>query len=172
MKLRDAVNIGKDKSLKGKSRRLAKYMKSSAYPDKLIRVFNRRFRECGYGTPPPVSKKVKGMLSGFIKVCRGSGWEEEEINKIPGQLVDNWDFIKKQDNTTLNGKRAMLGDRPSLLEFLICRESVLNALEKSKYYNKEVVVKETESIEVIEQEDDSREEQMAEEYQRLMEDML
>jgi hypothetical protein len=150
-------------------------MKSSAYPDKLIRTFNRKFRECGFGTPPPVSKKVRGMLNGLIKVCRGSDWEEETINRLPELLVDNWEFIKKQDHHTLTGKRAMLGDRPSLLEFLICRESVLNAIERSKYYNQkeEVANTDTPSIEVKENDTrTTRSVDIADEYEKMMEDML
>lgn len=171
MKLEDAINRAKDKSMQGRNRRKHNFYNSPAYPDKLIRLFNTKFKEYGYGTPNPINQKVKGMLNGFIKVCRSSGWAERRIHETLELLVKHWDYVKTYDHHTLNGKKAVVGDRPSLLEFLICRETMLAAVDKAMRQKKEVTMRETKSITTIGRKQFSpTDEEMQEEYNRLMED--
>ena len=174
MVTRDAILRGLNKSKEGRARRVSTFYNSPAYPDKLIRLFCSTFREKNFGEPPPISNQVKNMLNGFIKVCRGSTWPERKIYETVKDLVVHWDYIKLQDHTTLKGKRAMLGDRPSLLEFLICRESVLTAIDKAHRSNiLEPPSKEIQTIQFKKEKTKHTptEEEMQEEYNKLMEDM-
>ena len=172
MRLDDVVTRAKNKSNQGRERRKNNFYNSPASFKKLIRVFSTEFRECGYGEPPPTTEKVRGMLSGFIKVCRSSHWAERKIYESVSLLVKNWDYIRKCEHHTLNGKKAALGDRPTLLEFLICRETMLSAIERSLQQKVEVTTRE---VKTIQTERATRftptEEEMQEEYNRLMEDM-
>ena len=173
MKLEDAVSRAKNRSSRGRERRKHNFYNSPAHPDKLIRLFGSHFREVGYGEPPPVNKKVRGMLSGFIKVCRSSNWPEKRIYQTIELLVKNWEIIKRQEHHTLNSKKASLGDRPSLLEFLICRETMLSAITSAD--RRKVETKSTE-VKTIEVERGRRfeptEEEMQAEYERMMEDQF
>jgi len=173
MKVKDAIHAALSKSKEGECRRQNNLYKSSASPDKLIRLFNCTFRNEGFGEPPPMSQKVRGMLSGFIKVCRRSGWEEGGIYSTVEQLVKCWNYIKKQEHHTLNGKRAALGDRPSLLEFLICRETILSAIFKASTHQIEPTSSESKTIEVklARKRFFPTEEEMQNEYNQLMEDL-
>lgn len=172
--VKEAVLRGLNKSKQGRERRINNFYNSPAYPDKLIRLFCSTFRDKGFGSPPPISKQVKNMLNGFIKVCRSSSWTEKKIYETIKDLVIHWEYIKLQDHSTLKGKRAMLGDRPSLLEFLICRESVLSAIEQARRNNiVETPTKEMKTtIEVKKRKTYApTDEEMQEEYNKLMEDM-
>lgn len=172
MKLEDAINRAKQKSNKGRSRRKHNFYNSPAYSDKLIRLFNTNFREYGYGDPPPVTKKVKGMLNGFIKVCRSSDWPESKIHESIELLVKHWDYIKKRPHHTLNNKKAALGDRPSLLEFVICRETMLSAIASAVYQKTEVKSTETKTVQVTRgKRFTPTDEEMQAEYEKMMEDL-
>jgi hypothetical protein len=71
----------------------------------------------------------------------------------------------------LNGKKAALGDRPSLLEFVICRETMLAAIERATRQEVEVSTKERKIVKVTKgKRFTPTEEEMQEEYNRLMED--
>ena len=152
------------------------FYNSPAFPDKLVRLFNSKYVEFGYGSPMPITKQVRGMLSGFIKVCRSSGWHEMKIYKSIENIVINWNFIKKCDHHTMkNHKKVLLGDRPSLLEFLICRETILFAVEKAiavEQSMENAITKEIKPIQVqsIRKSFAPSEEDMEEEYNRMMED--
>lgn len=173
MKLADAVGRAKKRSMQGRERRQHNFYNSPAYPDKLIRLFGSHFREAGYGEPPPVTKKVKGMMSGFIKVCRSSGWVEKRIYQTVELLVKNWEVIKRQDHHTLNGKKAALGDRPSLLEFLICRETMLTAIASSDRRKIETTSEETKTVQVERgQRFTPTDEELQAEYERMMEEQF
>jgi hypothetical protein len=170
--LDDAINRAKSKSAKGRERRKSNFYNSPANSDKLIRLFGASFREHEYGEPPPVTKKVRGMLNGFIKVSRSSGWPERKIYNSILLLVKHWEYVKKCDHHTLNGKKAALGDRPSLLEFVICRETMLNAIDRATRQRIEVDIKERKTVEVTKgKRFVPTEEEMQEEYNRLMEDL-
>lgn len=172
MKLKDAINRARNRSNKGKSRRQHNFYNSPASPDKLVQVFNRSFIKHEYGEPPPVTTKVKGMLHGFIKVCRSSEWPERRIYESIEKLVEHWAYIKKCSHHTLNNKKAALGDRPSLIEFLICRETMLSAIAVATYQDIQEDVKEIKSIRVGKAKRfEPTEEEMQEEYNRLMEDL-
>ena len=172
MKLEDAVSRARDRSNRWRERRKHNYYNSPANSDKLVRLFNNSFRDQEYGEPPPVTAKVRGMLSGFIRVCRGNGWVERSIYETIPKIVEHWDYIKKCEHQTLNGKRAALGDRPSLLEFLVCRETMLAAIERA---GKQKIVEDIKERQVVKVTRGRRftptEEEMQEEYNRLMEDM-
>jgi hypothetical protein len=132
----ESIQQGLKKSKAGRARRVNNFYNSPAYPGKLIQLFCSTFREQNFGEPPPISSQVKNMLNGFIRVCRSSNWNERKIYTTIKDLVLHWDYIKKQNHSTIKtGKRAMLGDRPSLLEFLICRESVLTAIDQARRSN-------------------------------------
>ena len=168
---RDAIINGLKKSKQGRDRRVHNFYNSPAYPDKLIRLFCSTFRERNFGEPPPVSSQVKNMLNGFIRVCRSSQWNEKKIYETIKDLVTHWSYIKKQDHTTLKGKRAMLGDRPSLLEFLICRESVLTAIDQAKRSNILEPTREIQSLRVKKRKKYTpTEEEMQEAYIKQMEE--
>jgi hypothetical protein len=173
MKLEDAITRAKERSMQGRERRKHNFYNSPAFPDKLIRLFGTHFRECGYGEPPPTTQKIKGMLSGFIKVCRSNGWQEKRIYKTVELLVKNWPEVKRYEHHTLNNKKAQLGDRPSLLEFLICRETMLTAIHTSSQRKIESTSKETKSIKVSRgQRFTPTDEEMQAEYERMMEDQF
>ena len=170
--LQDAIDRANSKSKQGRERRKHNFYNSPANSDKLTRLFGTSFRECGYGEPPPITVKARGMLSGFIKVCRNSGWAERRIYERISLLVEHWDYIKTCEHHTLNGKKAALGDRPSILEFLICRETMLAAIDKATRQRVEVTTRERKTIKVTKgKRFTPTEEEMQEEYNKLMEDM-
>jgi len=172
MRLEDVMDRANSRREQGRERRKNNFYNSPAHSDKLIRLFNSSFRESEYGEPPPVTAKVKGMMSGFIKVCRSNGWSERSIYETMPMIVKHWDYIKKCEHHTLNGKKAALGDRPSLLEFMICRETMLAAITKA---TSQKIVEDTKEIKTVKVTRGKRftptEEEMQEEYNRLMEDM-
>jgi hypothetical protein len=172
MKLEDAINRARQRSDKGRARRKHNFYNSPATADKLIQLFSTNFRKYGYGEPPPVTVKVRGMLNGFIKVCRSSEWAERRIYQTLELLVEHWDYVKKCDHHTLNMKKAALGDRPSLLEFLICRETMLAAIDRAV---NQTIVEDVKEIQTVKVTSGTRfeptEEEMQEEYNRLMEDI-
>lgn len=171
MKLKDAVARARKKSDKGRDRRKHNFYNSPANPDKLVLTFNRSFTKHDYGEPPPITSKVKGMLHGFIKVCRSSGWAERRIYESIERLVEHWDYIKKLDHHTLNNKKAALGDRPSLIEFLICRETMLSAIDRARMQSIEEDTREIKTIKVTRGKRFApTEEEMQEEYERMLED--
>lgn len=173
MKTKDAILQALVKSKQGRDRRVHNFYNSPAYPDKLIRLFYSTFRDNNFGEPPPITSQVKNMLNGFIRVCRSSEWNEKKIYTTIKDLVIHWDYIKKQDHHTMkSGKRAMLGDRPSLLEFLICRESVLTAIDQAKRSNiLEPSGREIQTVQMKKRKSHTpSEEEMQEEYNKLMED--
>ena len=170
--LQDAINRANSKSKQGRERRKHNFYNSPANSDKLVRLFGSNFREYKFGEPPPVTTKVRGMLNGFIKVCRNNGWVERSIYETIPLLVEHWDYIKTCEHHTLNGKKAALGDRPSLLEFLICRETMLAAIERATRQKVEVPLTERKTIQVTKgKRFTPRDEEIQEEYNRLMEDL-
>ena len=172
MSTREAILRGLNKSKQGRQRRLHKFYNSPAHPDKLIRLFNITFKEVDFGEPPPVTKQVRGMLNGFIKVCRSNSWNEKSIYETIKDLVIHWDYIKLQDHHTLKGSKAALGDRPSLLEFLICRETILTAIDKARRQN--IIEAESTPTQVVEvtrkkKKTGPTEEELENEYSKMME---
>lgn len=112
------------------------------------------------------------MLHGFIKVCRGNEWPERRIYESIEQLVEHWSYIKKCDHHTLNNRKAALGDRPSLIEFLICRETMLSAITRAGMQSIKEDTKEIQTIQVSKPKRFTPTEgEMQEEYYRLMEDL-
>jgi len=173
MDSREAILAAMEKSERGRKRRLHSFYNSPASPDKLIRIFSSSFKETNYGTPPPVTTQVRGMLNGFIKVCRSSGWPEKDIYQTIKNLVVHWDYIKLQDHHTLkNRKRVLLGDRPSLLEFLICRETILSAIDRAGREDiiEPVVSTATVVVKTKKKSHTPTEEEMQADYERQMED--
>lgn len=171
MKLEDAIKRASRKSNKGRDRRVSNFYNSPANADKLVQVFSKGFRKHGHGEPPPTSSKARNMLFGFIKVCRGSGWPERKIYESIELLVEHWKYIKKLDHHTLNGKKAAIGDRPSLIEFLICRETMLSGIERATRQAIGEDIKERKPIEYTKgRRFAPTEEEMQKEYNRLMED--
>lgn len=145
--LQEAIARAKEKSDRGRSRQLNIFYNNPSSPNKLLRVFNKKFVECDFGNPPPVTKQVMGMLSGYIKLCRNNGWEEKSIYTTIESVVENWRFLRTQQITTMkNNKLAALGDRPSLLEFLICRDSMLSAIHSMKYRKEEPKKEEVKTV--------------------------
>ena len=97
---------------------------------------------------------------------------ERNIYETIPLLVEHWDYIKTCEHHTLNGKKAALGDRPSLLEFLICRETMLAAIERATRQKVEVPLTERKTIQVTKgKRFTPRDEEIQEEYNRLMEDL-
>jgi hypothetical protein len=112
------------------------------------------------------------MLNGFIKICRNSDWPERKIYESIEALVKYWDYIKTCEHHTLNNKKAALSDRPSLLEFLICRETMLTAIEKAPHQRVEVRSTETKIVRVTEGDRFTpTEEEMQDEYNKLMDEL-
>jgi hypothetical protein len=132
MRLEEAIRKGRATSKGSLERRRKAFRQNPATPNKLVQLFNRTFREEGYGEPPMVTEQVRGMLLGFIKLCRNNELPEEKIYETVQQVVECWGELKSLDHKTLRNKKAILGDRPSLLDFLVCRESILSNLTGAK----------------------------------------
>jgi hypothetical protein len=142
----DAIEKGKRVALAGRSRRKSRFLSTPASPAKLIRLFNNEFTSAGYGEPLPLAKKTRGMMNGFIKLGRNNGWEDEYFYSIIREIVAHWRDLQGKEITTLNNKRVVLGDRPSLLEFLICRDYILSAMEEIKSRPDPVLVEEIQTV--------------------------
>ena len=144
MNLEEIMAKSRKKSLEARKRKQSNFYRTPAYPDKLVQLFNSKFKEHEYGTPPLVIKDVKKLLFGFIKVMRNNNKEEIEIYRIIEKVVEYWDILKTKKHVTLKNRIKMtLGDRPSLHEFLICRESVLASIEKIEVLEEMVQVEAT-----------------------------
>ena len=173
--IKAAIQRGMLKAQEGRSRRVSKFFSAPASPDKLIRLFRTESISHGFGEPVPIAKKTRGMLSGFIKLGRNNGWEEKQLYDTIKTIVANWGELRKKELTSLNGKRIVLSDRPSLLEFLIGRDSILSALHEIKNREPEKsemdlhtvtgseVVNETSKVV-----EDSLEAEMQREYEKMM----
>ncbi len=178
----DAIKRGMQKAAEGRSRRVARASSTPASLNKLIRIFNREYKDEGYGDPLPLAKKTLGMFSGFIKLGRSNDWTDEKFVDTVKSVVSNWQELRKKDITSLNGKRMMLSDRPSLLEFLIGRDSVLSALHEIE--NRPEVeyamdlhthtgsVVEDPILQKSEEESDEYERQMQREYEKMMDRLM
>jgi hypothetical protein len=129
---RDAISSGIKKAEAGRARRRSKFFSSPASPNKLIQLFSSECTKNDYGRLPPLSQKTRNMLNGFIRLGRNNNWTEERFYEIIVEIVEYWKILKTKDIRTLNLKKVTLGDRPSLLEFLIARDSILSAIEEIK----------------------------------------
>ena len=78
------------------------------------------------------------------------------------------------ENLSLKGKNATLGDRPSLLEFLVCRESVLSNIDKAKKQEEDVpdMYKQIAGVKTRSVAKGPTDEELAEQYGQQMEDMF
>lgn len=180
--IKDAINRGKQLSNKGREKMAKRMLSSPASPDKLIRLFHSQCNSHEYGSPLPIAQKTRGMLNGFIKLGRNNGWEEKRFYDTIISIVENWQALKTKELTSLNGKRILLGDRPSLLEFLIGRDSILSAIHEIENQDLKpssmdlhtVTGSEVESptLEQLEKEESEREELMRIEYEKMMDRML
>jgi len=172
LSIKEALQRGRARAKEGRSRREAKFSSAPASPNKLIRLFNSKFQENDYGSPLPLAQKTRGMLNGFIRLGRNNGWEEKKFYGVITDVVENWETLKRKEIRTLNGKKVLLSDRPSLLEFLIARDSILSKLYEIKNEElKEDEVKIT-SIETEEKKFSPSEEDMESEMEKQMEDYL
>jgi hypothetical protein len=161
------------KAQESRGRREVKFFSSPATVHKLVRLFNTEFTNHDYGKPLPLAKTTLGMVSGFIKLGRSNGWEEQYFYQVIKDLVAHWQRLKRMDVRSLKGKKVLLGDRPSLLEFFVARDSILSHLKTIENENK-VEEKKTSNreIEVEVKKFGPTEEEMAEEVQRQMEEYL
>lgn len=174
----DAINAGKQKAKGGRERRVSKFFSSPASPDKLIRLFHTTCADNGLGEPLPLSLKARGMLNGFIKLGRNNGWKEEKFYNTIKDLVVYWADLRRKELTSLNGKRIVIGDRPSLLEFFIGRDSILSAIEDIKNREDKAIASESQTIIEPEKEVEDpaligpTEEDMRKHYEDQMENMF
>lgn len=171
MGLQDAIKKGREKAQAGRGRREVKFFSTPASTYKLVRLFNVEFASHDYGKPLPLAKTTLGMISGFIKLGRSNNWEEKYFYQIIKDLVANWQRLKRMDVRSLKGKKVLLGDRPSLLEFFVARDSILSHL---KTIEDEAVLDQREEtaqteVKTVFQKFGPSEEEMAAEMEKQME---
>lgn len=173
MSLRDAIERGKAKAKESRGRREEKFFSSPPTAYKLVRLFNTEFANYDYGKPLPLAKTTLGMVCGFIKLGRRNGWEDKYFYQVIKDIVANWQRLKRMDVRSLKGKKVLLGDRPSLLEFFVARDSILSHLKTIEDENKaEEKTTSSREIEVEVKKFGPTEEEMEEEMRRQMEEYL
>lgn len=92
----------------------------------LFPLFMKHF---GHKTVPPVSKKTLNMLQGMVKLMLQKGVESEEVYYALYYMVEHWDTLKLKEIVTINGKKWALSEVPNLHDFIICRDSIMSALD-------------------------------------------
>ena len=126
MFLKEAIDIGKKQSSVARNRRMRKRKFSgTASVSGIILVFKDQMLKLGYGDHPMLTKQDVNMVNGFIRICRGNSYSDAEIYHVVESVVDNWVFLKSKKLKTKNGKEWCVADRPSIRDFLICRDSIL-----------------------------------------------
>jgi len=129
-KIADAVQNGIEHSRAGRKRRMLKRKTTGkATPSGLFLVFKDAMEKHEYGAPKLLTKQEFNMLSGFIKVSLNNSMEDSWIYAIIETVVSKWDRLKRMPLLTRNNKSWVASDRPSLRDFLVCRDSFLDNIE-------------------------------------------
>lgn len=126
----DAVAKGLQKHKKAWANEKQKYRNRPATVTGICVVFADESLKRGHGAMALLSKQTHNICKGFIKLCKNNGLEDAEIYSVIERVVENWDNLKRCKMTTKNGKPFVLSDRPSLRDFLFCRDAILANLDR------------------------------------------
>lgn len=112
------------------------------YQKKLEKAFSRKLKvsrictlfplflkQYGYKTVPLVSKKITNMLRGMVKLAIQEEIEPKDIYYALYYMVEHWETLKLKEIVTINGKKWALAEVPNLHDFVICRDSIMSALD-------------------------------------------
>ena len=91
-------------------------------------VFKDKMAELGFGQHGMLTKKEFNMLSGFIKVSKNNGLDDADIYSLVEKVVDSWQSLRSKVLQTKKGIKWVLPDRPSIRDFLVCRDAILNEI--------------------------------------------
>lgn len=97
-----------------------------------ISIFERHFKEEGFGIPAGLTKKDRGMLNHLIKQL---SWftDTEKIAGIAKDLVIRWGKdIAEQEFSTVENKKMTMPTRPNLRAFLYCKNDIISFLSEEK----------------------------------------
>ena len=138
MKLKDAIVAGKNRFQNGRGRKTARSLKKILTPQGVISFFKSTLEREGFGYPQLITEKEHMMLKGVIKLIKKNNHDDEYIYSLIKYIISNWGELKRMEFTTMKGKPWIVGDRPTLKDILICRESMLANIDILKNKEQEI----------------------------------
>lgn len=97
-----------------------------------ISIFERHFKEEGFGIPAGLTKKDRGMLNHLIKQLFHKA-DTQEIADIAKNLVLQWgESIAEHEFSTVENKKMVMPTRPNLRAFLYCKNDIISFLSEEK----------------------------------------
>jgi hypothetical protein len=172
--LKDAVENGKAHSKRGRKRQMdRRKVSGKATASGIFLVFKDAMSKHNYGASNLLTKQDFNMLNGFIKVALNNNMEDSWIYATIETVVSKWDRLKRMPVLTKNNKSWKVSDRPSLRDFLICRDSFLDNLdqlrrEKAVDGNK-LMIETSMASEIVQK--GPTDEEMELEYERMLGDL-
>lgn len=125
----DIVDKAKRKSLAAKKARMGRILERPVNKQNVLLLWGSLCDKYKKPRPGLVSKKVTNMLSGFVTLCIRHDRDLAWISDLFTKMFENWDALLRITMRTGNGKKWALATHPSLVDFLICRETIMGALE-------------------------------------------
>jgi len=97
-----------------------------------ISIFERHFKEEGFGVPAGITKKDQGMLNHLIKQLSQKA-DTQKIADIAKDLVIRWvDDIAEHEFSTVENKKMAMPTRPNLRAFLYCKNDIISFLTEDR----------------------------------------
>jgi hypothetical protein len=128
----DIIRRAKEKTKAAFVRKQAKRGNWSLTASSLSSAWRSKCEQAGFGNPSMMNQQEWLILKGFVKLCLSNDKEPEDVYRMLDEVVENWDHLRRMPIQTLKGVPVSLPVRPSLVSFLTCRESILDAISALK----------------------------------------
>ena len=126
--LTEAISQGKLKAFNARTVKLKRRLSKAITSRLFISIFERCFKEEGFGIPAGLTKKDLGMLNHLIKYL-SEKMSPLEIADIAKNLVIRWgNRISEHEFITVGNKKMVMPTRPNLRAFLYCKNDILSFL--------------------------------------------
>lgn len=126
--LTEAISQGKRKAFNARTVKLERRLSKAITSRLFLIIFERCFKEEGFGIPAGLTKKDLGMLNHLIKYL-SEKMLPSEIADIAKNLVFRWGTeISEHEFRTVNNKRMIMPTRPNLRAFLYCKTDIVSFL--------------------------------------------
>ena len=124
-RFRDSVNAHEE----AYNKRLKKIFSRPLTANGLVTLFSLFMTGGGHKTVPVISKKTMNMLRGAVKLMLQERVKSVRVYSAVYYMVEYWETLKLKEIVTINGKKWILSEVPNLHDFVICRDSIMSALD-------------------------------------------
>ena len=130
--LKEAIATGKLKAFNARTVKLQRRLSRAITSRIFISIFERCFKEEGFGVPAGLTKKDRGMLDHLIKYL-SEKMSPLEIADIAKNLVTRWgNEISEYEFITVGNNKMIMPTRPNLRAFLYCKNDILSFLTEER----------------------------------------